>query len=423
MSSSQNPVPLSPIVVIIGPVWPEPRSSAAGWRSLGLIRAFREAGWEVHFASAAKVDEHAEALRAQGVHAHPVAMNHASFDSWIAALRPRIVVFERFMTEEQFGWRVREHSPRSLRVLDTIDLHFLRRARQRALRSGHLDLLTEDAFREVAAIHRSDCALMISEFETALLTDGNGPFRVPADQLVDFGFCYDPAPPPVGYEARAGFAMIGNFRHEPNADAVRWLKSEIWPAIRARLPAAEVQVYGAYPSREIMALTDERKGFWVRGPAKDQYEALAKARVNLAPLRFGAGLKGKVSDGWWVGTPCAATSVAAEGMRAHGSEEEASFGGLVADDPAGFAAAAVKLHVDPAVHHDAARRGDRILRERFSHLANGKKVVAELESRTTRIEESRRENFVGQMLAHHFHQSTRYFSRWIELKERLAAGG
>jgi glycosyltransferase involved in cell wall biosynthesis len=413
--------------LLIGFVWPEPQSSAAGLRSLSLIRAFHEAGWEVHFATSNRKERADEGLKALGVRTWEISPNDPAFDAWIAELKPDFVVFERFMIEEQFGWRVRKHSPDSVRVLDTVDLHFLRRARQQALKENpRVEVtslpdsvcVTDDALREVASIYRSDLSLLISEHELQLLSDPNGAFRVPSSLLREFSFCYDsPAPLPLSSEPGEHFVVIGNFRHEPNADGVRWLRKDIWPEIRARLPEAQVHVYGAYPSREMMELSDERNGFLVRGPAVDQYETLRRYRINLAPLRFGAGLKGKISDGWWCGKPCVTTSVGAEGMKSG-----ALFGGRIADGPEAFAQAAFELYVNEPERTTAARVGRETVALRFDHARNARRLVHDLEAVRAGIQEQRASNFVGKMLTHHLHQSTKYFSRWIELKESKGNG-
>jgi glycosyltransferase involved in cell wall biosynthesis len=426
-------------VLFIGYIWPEPRSSAAGLRSMSLIRAFREHGFEVIFASPAKDGPPSEALRSMGIQTHAIQPNDSSFDTWVAGLNPEFVVIERFMMEEQFGWRVAEHSPESVRVLDTVDLHFLRRARQAVLEQdpperGSLafaDLVrvpqlasSEDALREVASIYRCDLTLLISRFEVALLTDARGPFRIPPALLSEFSFCYDPPAFPAtgpGTDSRRDFVVIGNFRHEPNADGVRWLRKAVWPLIRKRLPQARVQVYGAYAPREMMALDDPGQGFLMRGSASDQYETLRRHLVNLAPLRFGAGLKGKIADGWWCGTPCVTTSIGAEGMDSPDTaslDGKARFGGLIADSPEQFAEAACLLYENREAHERARLAGDACLRECFSHDRNAKRLLQELLELRAKRREHRSANFTGRMLSHHHHRSTQYFSRWIELKNR-----
>jgi glycosyltransferase involved in cell wall biosynthesis len=399
--------------LILGHVWPEPRSSAAGARSLSLIRAFRERGFGVDFASEARDSGgYREALHGLGAATHEVAANDPAFDSWIAALRPEVVVFERFLIEERFGWRVAEQCPESMRILDTVDLHSLRRARREELPME----AQEDTLRELGAIYRCDLSLLISAYEHELLR--SAPYFVSERLLHEWGFCYDPPPSPRPDTRRSGFAVIGNFRHEPNADGVRWLKAELWPRIRAGLPDAQVQVWGAYPPREIMELEDPGQGFYVRGPAPDQFEALAAARVNLAPLRFGAGLKGKIADGWWSGTPCVTTPVGAEGM----CLADGAFGGAVADAPQAFAEAAVRLHESAPAREQARATGYRILSERFDHARNARALLDRIEAVRADLPSQRAHNVTGRMLAHHERQCTKYFSRWIELKNRLIRG-
>jgi glycosyltransferase involved in cell wall biosynthesis len=255
-----------------------------------------------------------------------------------------------------------------------------------------------------------------------LLSGAGSPFGVPCALLREFSFCYDPAPAleVAGRSSsrpgsRKDFAVIGNFRHEPNADGVRWLKREIWPEIRRRLPQARVHVYGAYAPREMMALDSADEGFLMKGAATDQYETLSRHLVNLAPLRFGAGLKGKISDGWWCGTPCVTTSIGAEGMRLG---PERSFGGMVVDEPIAFAEAACRLLTDEAERREAIRVGHETLASRFDHARNGGRLITELEDIRINLPRHRAANFTGRMLSHHHHRSTQYFSRWIEAKNR-----
>ena len=156
--------------LIIGKVWPEPSSTAAGRRTQDLITALKLAGWQLHFASAAQRGAYALDLDSLGVQTHTIAVNDAAFDGWVEALAPDVVIFDRFMTEEQFAWRVAQHCPEALRVLDTSDLHSLRVAREQSLKKGEpLQLKNETALREIASIYRCDLTLMISEFEVDVL--------------------------------------------------------------------------------------------------------------------------------------------------------------------------------------------------------------------------------------------------------------
>lgn len=152
-------------VLIIGYVWPEPVSSAAGSRMMALIQLFQQQGWKVSFASPAALSEHMFDLDSIGVITASIEVNDASFDDYIREQQPDIVLFDRFMMEEQFGWRVEKYCPSALRLLDTEDLHFLRHARHQAYKQGRevnkQDLFGELAQREIASILRSDLSLII----------------------------------------------------------------------------------------------------------------------------------------------------------------------------------------------------------------------------------------------------------------------
>lgn len=388
-------------------------------------------GASITFASPSRANRHSRRLADAGIETVEVRANDPHFDGWIASRRFDAVFFDRFITEEQFGWRVREHSPGSACIVDTQDLHLLRRARQRAAERGasleelfsedHIELETEDAFREIASILRCDGALIISDFELRLLRER---FRAPASKLFPLPLLYPEADPghplhrtPPSFTERDHFAVIGNFRHPPNADATRWLKEGIWPRIRAQLPKAEVHLHGAYPPRELMELSSPEEGFLVRGPVPCSLTMLRKHRVNLAPLRFGAGMKGKIADGWAAGTPVVTTPVGAEGMTMAGSGDgsEPLFGGSVARSEAEFARHAVNLYTRQVEWEEASARGRRILRERLSFGPHAESLASWLRTLAPR---SGPADFERRMLDYHSYRSAKYFSRWIEQKSR-----
>lgn len=420
-------------VLVIGAVWPEPRSSAAGANMLALLKRFLAEGWAITFACAAQPAAIRADLAALGVREQRIALNCSSFDGWITALQPDMVVFDRFMTEEQFGWRVEQCCPQALRVLDTEDLHSLRAVRQQLLKNaldvavdplsmpvpaGSLEslarqLATSDlAQREVAAIYRCDLSLLLSDVEMALLSDG---LAVPAQLLHHAPFMLDsnsviPAP---AFASRRDFVCIGNFLHAPNWDAVLWLKQAIWPMIRARLPQASLFIYGAYTPLKAQALHKPAEGFHVMGWADDALAVLAQARVCLAPLRFGAGIKGKLAEAMLCGTPSVTTSIGVEGMQG-----DLPWAGIVADDALALANAAVTLHEEPLVWQQAQHNGCAILQQRFDGERIGAALVSRLRQCKAGLQEQRQANFTGALLRHHQHKSTMYMARWIEEKNR-----
>lgn len=392
--------------LILGKVWPEPSSTAAGQRTCDLLAALAEAGWKVSFAAAAKRGEHAEELSRYGVASYPIQVNDSAFDTWIAELRPDVVIFDRFMTEEQFGWRVAQQCPEALRVLDTSDLHCLRVAREVQLKSGGpLQLKNEIALREIAAVYRSDLTLLISEFEVDVL---RREFSVPARLLAYWPFCakLDYAAPT--YAQREHFILIGSLLHAPNLDAVRWCLREIWPKIHHALPHAEIHVYGSYGDRYARELNRPEVGFHFKGRAGEALATMARYRVNLAPLRFGAGLKGKIFDGFQTGTPTVMTSIAAEGVFAGSA--------WVNESVDSFAQAAVELYRDPERWRVRQQAERTVCREDFAASHWLPRLPAILSQAYQNRTLNRAANFTGQMLRHHHHRSTEFLSRWIEAK-------
>lgn len=398
--------------LIIGKVWPEPRSTAAGRRTADIICALQAAGVRVSFACGANASEHSLKLDELGVESHTVQPNDSAFDTWLCECVPDVVVFDRFMIEEQFGWRVEKACPQALRVLDTSDLHCLREARQIQLKKGGaLDLYNEIALREIAAIHRSDLTLMISEYEMDVLRDE---FTIPETQIAYWPFGIEHTAAKFGeFEARQHFIMIGSFMHPPNVDAARWCKQTIWPLIRKALPAAELHCYGSYGDRYQGELHAPKAGFHYKGRAGDALATMANYRVNLAPLRYGAGLKGKVFDGFQTDTPTVTTPIGAEGIVG-----EMGWGCLVTDDPQQFADAAVEVYANQDIWARVQRQGQRIVRKRFDAAKWQPELSKLLEAAIAQRDANRHQQFVGRMLRHHHHRSTEFMSRWIEAKNR-----
>ena len=394
--------------LIIGKVWPEPSSTAAGQRTYDVIVALQLGCCQVHFASAAQRGEHALDLEAIGVKTHKIALNDAAFDPWVEALAPEVVIFDRFMTEEQFGWRVAQHCPEALRVLDTSDLHCLRLAREQALKSGDaLNLRNEIALREIAAIYRSDLSLMISEFEMEILRDE---FGISESLLAYWPFSLELSDDCVLFEDRKDFILIGSFLHPPNLDAVRWCKAEIWPLIRQELPEAELHCYGSYGDRYAAELHAPKNGVYFKGRTEDALATMALHRVNLAPLRYGAGLKGKVFDGFQTGTPTVMTPIAAEGICSN-----LDWGHTTAED---FAAAALQLYREPEAWRIRQFEERVLCRDRFDSAHWLSRLVSIIQRVVDEKVPRRKQNFIGQMLRHHQHRSTEFMSRWIEYKNK-----
>lgn len=405
-------------LLIIGFVWPEPNSSAAGGRMLQLITQFQQQGYAITFASPAMDSDFMVDLDSLNVDKKSITLNCSSFDVFVKELNPAVVLFDRFMIEEQFGWRIAEKCPDALRILDTEDLHCLRLARQKAFKEKReftlSDLLKEDiAKREIASILRCDLSLMISEFEMELLKTT---FKIDEKLLYYLPFLLEPISEATfeklpSFEERNDFIFIGNFLHEPNWNAVQYLKETIWSLLKKQLPDTNLHVYGAYPSQKVMQLHQPKEGFHIKGRAIDANEVVQNARVVLAPLRFGAGIKGKLIEAMQCGTPSITTTIGAESMQGN-----FPWNGFVTDDVNEFIEAAVELYLDKELWTAKQQNGIAIINQRYSKKHFENDFAAKIQFLLSNLQQHRLDNFFGALLQHHTLNSTKYMSRWIEAK-------
>lgn len=406
-------------LLVIGFVWPEPKSSAAGTRILQLILQFQNQGFEVTFSSAAKTSDNTFDLNTINVETRPILLNDSSFDIFVKDLNPDVVLFDRFMSEEQYGWRVAEQCPNAIRVLDTEDFHGLRKAREVALKQNETvsvsHLQNNTTKREIASIYRCDLSLIISEAEIDILTNQ---FKIDKNLLYYLPFLLDPISDletkhlPT-FEERHHFVTIGNFLHAPNYDAVLYLKQTIWPLVRQQLPKAELHIYGSYESQKITQLNNSKEGFLIKGFAEDVNEVMQNAKVCFASLRFGAGLKGKLVDAMQNGTPCVMTNIAAEGMFGDFGEN-----GFIADKPEAFAEKAVALYTKAELWQEKQQNGFAILNQRFNKTDFENAITSKIIELSTHLNAHRENNFIGQLFMHQSMQSSKYMSKWIEAKNK-----
>ena len=406
-------------LLIIGFIWPEPNSTAAGSRMLQLIDLFQKNNFKITFAAAASKTEKSFDLKILNIQIIEIQLNNSSFDALIKEINPEFVLFDRFLTEEQFGWRIVENCPDAIRILDTEDLHFLRNARQIAYKNNekvNLKYLSSDlAKREIASIYRCDISLVISKYEMKLLKKT---FNIDKSLLHYVPFLLEminleniesyPT-----FQARQHFISIGNFKHEPNWNSIQYLKTVIWPLIREKLPDAQLYVYGAYSSEKVQQLQNKKEGFLIKGWAENVEEVFTNAKICLAPLQFGAGLKGKLIDAMKFGTPSVTTSIGAEAMH-----DKLPWNGFIADDPAEFALKSVELYTDGNLWKNAQQNGIEIINYCFSKAKYEKKLLNKIKAIQKELAKHRLSNFIGAMLLHHTLQSTKYMSKWIEEKNK-----
>jgi len=399
-------------LVIIGAVWPEPNSTAAGSRMLQLISLFQKQEYEITFLCSASKSDFSFDLSQISVQTKVIQLNDSSFDAEIKALNPNVVLFDRFMIEEQYGWHVMENCPNALRILDTEDLHFLRKAREVAFKQNRKlvfeDYISDVFKREMASIYRCDLTLLISEYEMQLATET---FKIDASLLYYLPFLSEEINPNVPkFEARNHFVSIGNFLHEPNWQTVLELKKH-WKSIKKQLPNAELHVYGAYVSEKAKQLHNEKEGFLIKGRAESVTEVYAKARVLLAPIPYGAGLKGKLFEAMQQGLPSITTKMGAEGMNGN-----LNWNGFITSDENDFVEKAIELYTNKSFWETAQKNGYEIIEKRFKKELFAHDFISQVENLQENLKTHRNQNFFGQILQHQSLQSTKYMSKWIEAK-------
>ena len=405
-------------LLIIGYVWVE-KTTGAGNRMLQLINVFKANNYSITFATPAQKTDNSLDLTELGIEEQSIELNATSFDDFVTALQPDIVLFDRFMMEEQFGWRVAENCPNALRILDTEDLHFLRKVRHQQLKKGEefsttALLRSDDAKREVAAILRCDLSLIISAYEFQLLKEV---FKVDEALLHHLPFLLDKIDDETihswkPFEERKHFVFVGNFFHAPNIDAALQLK-QLWKNIRKQLPEVELHIYGAYVTQQVQQLHNPKEGVLVKGFAKDILQVVKEARVVLAPIRFGAGIKGKLTEAMECGTPSVTTSIGAEGMH-----DNLPWNGFIEDDFEQFANKAVELYSYEILWKKSQQKGITIINSIYDKEKLAASFIDKVIELQNNLEAHRTDNFIGSLLQHQTLQATKYMSKWIEEKNK-----
>ncbi|MET8993640.1 glycosyltransferase [Amycolatopsis sp. NPDC004169] len=235
----------------------------------------------------------------------------------------RLAILSRPHVAWQLLEQVREHAPDCVIAYDTVDLHFVRLNRQADLAARLGDTREELTLRRRAEVLReselgltraTDVTFTVSDVERALLRE-----LVPSARVEVLSNVHHADGALAVPDGRADVLFVGSFDHLPNRDAARWLATEIMPLVRRRRPDAVARIVGSNPPEEVFDLA--REGVVVRGWVPNLDSAYGEARVVVAPLRFGAGVKGKLGESLAYGVPVVATPLATEGMHlTHGRD-------------------------------------------------------------------------------------------------------
>lgn len=361
--------------------WPflvNPDSTTGSLRNWRLMLEMRRRGHHVVYVGPNERSEDSLLvyLRSIGVEVqtHRTGLEQELVTKLVASHSIAAAVMSFCISEERFGHLYDQLAPDIIRVFDTIDLNFVRdfRSRQTAEAWGaieHMDpaRLPVSAYVEIASMLRSDAVLLVSEAERELLTRDlqlpDGKFHV-VSTIHDLDAMIRPC------AEREGFSFIGYGGHPPNVDSIEYIVASLWPGIRAQLPAARLDIYGFKLPRKVLALDNPSTGIFVRGFVEDHRAAIGASRVMLAPLRYGAGVKGKICEAFAVGTPVVTTPMGAEGIDEEGQAL------AIETDARRFVDRAVELYRSEETWTRASRKGMELVHERFSSKAAGDRLMA-----------------------------------------------
>ncbi len=289
---------------------------------------------------------------------HPYARSIADFLGKHGADFDLVLISRHYIAAKHLD-TVRELAPNALTVFDTVDLHFLREERLAELNGSGAAGIAARARREeeLALMRKADVTLVVSYVEQELLER-----LEPQTRVMILSTIHEPQEGGKPFDERDGLLFIGGFRHPPNTDAMIWYATEILPLLRQRLPGVKTYVVGGDvpPTLKGLAADD----FVLTGYVPDLTSYFAGCRLSISPLRYGAGVKGKVNQAMSYGLPVVATAPSIEGMHlAPGSNV------LVGDSPEAFADAVVRAYSDRQLWHALADGGRENVRTHFSREA------------------------------------------------------
>ena len=409
--------------MFIGHQWPEPKLTAAGWRTCQLIQSFINKGNQVDFACIVEPELKVKDTVMSDVTCHEITLNDDGFDLILEKIQPQMVVFDRFMTEEQYGWRVRLKCPDTVTILDTQDLHFLRKARAAYMdeypSAFDASLCPLQSFygplsmRELASIWRCDKTLVISQFEYRILTDH---FSVPETLLTYIPLVSSLSPQARNpWETRQHFLWVGNRKQPPNNDSLMYLGQRLWPSIRHELPEAELHVIGANKNALQTQMIAKTSGMVEMGWVDDLLGLMTQYRVNLAPLRFGAGLKGKVISALSCGLVTLTSPIGAEGL-----DQEQKNGVKVATDPQAFIQSSIRLYQQKEHWSHAHESALSLIQASFSIDHYMDQLMDDLNRIKDALTAHRQKHFMGQILQHQSNYASKYLGQYLTLKNKKA---
>ena len=366
--NSSETVPSGPRVLFIDGNTPTPDQDSGSRTSTDLIAALQDVGFRATFLpdDLAAVPRYTADLQRQGVEClygpfTPSVGEHLRDHG----RRYDLVVIFRAPLASKYLFLAREYAPRAKVVFHTVDLHYLREQREAELAGDPLRArhAAVNRARELGMVLAADCTVVVSDFEKELLAR-----ELPTAYVHCLPYIMDVAGCRTPFADRRDVIFVGGYRHPPNIDAARYFAEEVLPRVRAQVPGLRFRVIGSHPTPEVRALA-ALDGVEVVGPVPDLAPYFESCRLSVAPLRYGAGIKGKVVTSLSFGVPCVLTPVAAEGMGLADGREA-----LVADGPEAFAEAVVRLYADEPLWRRVSQASLDFVETHYSRSAGRRHV-------------------------------------------------
>lgn len=347
-------------VLVVDRRIPTPDQDSGSVRMFAILKLARRLGHEVTFAADGEepAGPYAAALERLGIEVV------RGVGATVEHLRARgseygVALLSRPEAAEQYLTIVRAYALGATVVYDTVDLHWVRFARAADVTGDPRARAEADRYRRLERLNAScaDLTLTVTEQDRdALLRD------VPGARVAVLPNIHDCAEAPPPWEGRRDLLFVGGFDHAPNVDGVEWFVERVLSLVHGSLPGVVLDVVGSKVSDRVKRLRSATVRIVGHVPCVDPL--LDAARVFVSPLRYGAGMKGKIGQSMARGLPVVTTSIGAEGMKLVDGENA-----LVADDPAAFASAVVRLYTDERLWSRIARSSVRHVEEHFSETA------------------------------------------------------
>jgi len=336
---------------------PKPDHYAGDVLSEFYMATLRRDGYSVTFLPHIDLryaDGYTQALQKKGVEC--IYQPFTSSEQYIRkfGMQFDFVVVSRANVATEIIDTVKTYCPHAKIIFNTIDLHFLRIKRASQIAETNHDLARNAMETELSVIQEVDCTLVVSNAEKNILTG-----LAPHAQVQVVPFPADVHEIKNGFDKRRDVVFLGGFMHEPNVDAVSFFAREVWPVVKKSLPEARFVIAGADVTKEIKQL--ESESIRVIGFVKDLANLFETAKLSVAPIRYGAGIKGKVLTSLGYGVPCVATNIASEGI---GAINEISV--LIANTPQEHVAAVKRLYSDSVLWNTLSKNGQDLIQDKYS---------------------------------------------------------